>query len=72
MSWAVYLTPMMGSQDPLRAICSQAEWEAMDRERPGFYTLVQGHIPNEGQAERLARGTSGEKPPRGAKVPAAS
>jgi hypothetical protein len=42
----------------------------MDRERPGHFTLIQGNLTNEGQAERLARGTSGEKPPRGAKVPA--
>jgi hypothetical protein len=65
--WAVYLMPMKAGQDAVRAICTQAEWEAMDRDRPGHFTLIQGHLTNEGQAERLARGRSGETPPRGAK-----
>jgi hypothetical protein len=68
--WAVYLVPVKGDQEPARAICTQAEWEAMDRDRPGYFTLVRGGLTNEGQAERLARGTAGEKPPRGAKTAA--
>jgi hypothetical protein len=70
--WAVYWMPMKPGQDPVRAICSQAEWEAMDRAKPGFYTLIEGNLTNEGQAERLARGNAGATPPRAAKVPAAS
>jgi hypothetical protein len=63
--WAVYLMPMKAGQDPVRAICTQAEWASMNRDRPGHFTLIQDNLTNEGQAERLARGTSGEKPPRG-------
>lgn len=35
----------------------------MDRARPGYYMLIQAGIANEGEAERLARGTSGESTP---------
>lgn len=65
--WVVYLMPLKAGQDPVRAICSQAEWEAMDRAKPGHFTLVQGGLANEGEAERLARGRSGETPARGDK-----
>jgi hypothetical protein len=64
-AWVVYLRPLKAGQDPVRAICSQAEWEAMDRANPGHLTLLHGNLPNEGAAERLARGTAGERPPRG-------
>jgi hypothetical protein len=66
--WAVYWMPMKAGEEPVRAICAQAEWEAMDRAKPGYYTLIQGNMPSEGQAERLARGKSGETPPRGTKA----
>jgi hypothetical protein len=67
VGWAVYLKPMKAGQEPVRAVCTQAEWEALDRADPGVYTLIQGNLTNEGQAERLARGRSGEVLPRGAK-----
>jgi hypothetical protein len=60
--WAVYHSPMKGCPEGVRAVCSQEEWEAMDLAKPGFRTLVRGHIMSEGEAERLARGRSGEKP----------
>ena len=41
---------------------------AMDAARPGFFTLVRAGIANEGEAERLARGTAGEAKPRNAKA----
>ena len=64
--WAVYLMPVKGSPDGLRGVCLQEEWEALDRAKPGVFTLVQGHMASEGQAEQLARGKSGEKPSRAA------
>jgi hypothetical protein len=64
VSWVVYLMPIKGSPEGLRAICEQSEWETMERNRPGHYTLIQGGLTNEGEAEKLARGTSGDKPPR--------
>ena len=69
--WAVYSFPMKGSPDGMRAVCEQGEWEAMDRAKPGFYTLIQAGIVNEGEAERLARGTSGDTKPRPPKWQAA-
>ena len=65
--WAVYLMPVKGSPDGLRGVCPQAEWEALDRAKPGVLTLIQGHLPSEAQAEQLARGRSGEKPTRAAR-----
>jgi hypothetical protein len=64
-TWAVYHKPMRGCPDGLRAICSQDEWEAMDRIQPNACTLIQGDMASEGEAERLARGKSGDKPRRG-------
>ena len=66
--WAVYSFPMKGSPDGMRAVCEQAEWEVMDRAKPGFYTLIQSGIVNEGEAERLARGTSGATKPRNSRA----
>jgi hypothetical protein len=44
-----------GKKSGINAVCEQAEWDAMERDRPGYHTLVQEGIPNEGEAERLAR-----------------
>jgi len=64
----VYSIPMKGSPDGVRAVCEQSEWAATDAARPGFFTLVQGGIRNEGEAEQLARGTAGEAKPRSPKT----
>lgn len=59
VSWVVYK-----QQDGTNAMCEQSDWEAMERTKPGFYTLIKAGITNEGEAERLARGTSGDSVPR--------
>jgi hypothetical protein len=59
---------MKGSPEGVRALCEQGEWEAMDAARPGFFTLVQGGIVSEGEAEQLARGTAGEAKSRNPKA----
>ena len=46
------------------AVCEQAEWDEMERLRPGAQSAVQFGIATEGLAERLARGTSGDPKPR--------
>lgn len=66
-TWVVYSMPLKNCAEPMRAVCEQREWEAMDQAKPGFYTLIQSGISNEGEAERLARGKSGEVPPRNPK-----
>ena len=67
-TWAVYTMPMKGSPGGVRAVCEQGEWGAMDAAKPGFFSLVRGGIANEGEAERLARGTAGAAKPRNARA----
>jgi hypothetical protein len=59
-AWVVYLMPDAKHPEGRRAVCEQGEWDAMELAQPGHYTLVQAGIRNEGEAERLARGTSGD------------
>jgi len=59
-SWVVYLMTQYKKPEQMRAVCEQKEWEAMERARPGYHTLVQAGIASESEAELLARGTSGD------------
>jgi hypothetical protein len=70
LSWVVYRVTIKGQADGPNAVCEQAEWEAMERDRPGLHTLVRAGIASEGEAERLARGTSGDPAPRAARTAA--
>jgi hypothetical protein len=51
-------------QGGARGVCEQSEWDAMELARPGYRTLVMGGIASEPEAERLARGTAGDRAPR--------
>ena len=53
--WVVYRMTIHGKPSQLNAVCEQGEWEAMERSQPGYHTLIRAGIPNEGEAERLAR-----------------
>lgn len=64
-SWVVYRMPVKGTPDGMNAVCEAAEWAALEAARPGYLTLVRQGIVNEGEAERLARGVSGDPKPRG-------
>jgi hypothetical protein len=57
VSWVVYRMTLHvhGKTAGANAVCEQAEWEEMERVKPGYHTLVQAGITNEGEAERLAR-----------------
>jgi hypothetical protein len=66
-SWVVYQMSLPDNAAPRMAVCEQAEWDAMERVRPGRHTLVRGGIPTEAEAELLARGTSGDPAPRPAR-----
>jgi hypothetical protein len=59
MLWVVYRMTIKGKPSVISAVCEQGEWDAMERERPGHHTLVLAGIANEGEAERLARSSSG-------------
>jgi hypothetical protein len=63
-AWVVYQMTLHGKQLAGNAVCRQSEWEAMEAQQPGCYTLVRSGILNEGEAERLARGTAGDRPMR--------
>ena len=67
VSWVVYLMTIHGKPLGRNAVCEQAEWDEMEQDRPGYHTLVRGGITNECEAEKLARGTSGDKQPRAAR-----
>ena len=70
-SWVIYQAVSKGVVSGPNAVCELAEWEAMERARPGAQSVVQLGIATEGMAERLARGTSGDPVPRASrKAPA--
>ena len=60
MSWVVYEMPLRGKAIAMNAVCAQAEWDAMELANPGGHRLIRQGITNEGEAEKLARGTSGD------------
>lgn len=63
-SWVVYLITVHGKPSGMNAVCEQSEWDAMQRSQPGYHTLVRSGIASESEAEKLARGTSGDVKPR--------
>lgn len=63
-SWVVYKITIRGQETGMNAVCEQEEWEAMEKAQPGHHTLVQDGILSESEAEKLARGTSGDPKPR--------
>jgi hypothetical protein len=60
--WVVYFKSLDGKLAGARAVCGQAEWDALERAKPGALTLIRDGITNEAEAELLARGTSGDRP----------
>ncbi len=56
-SWVVYRMTIHNKASGVNAVCEQAEWEAMELNRPGYHTLIKAGMTNEGEAERLARST---------------
>ena len=65
-AWVVYQAAVKGMEQGPNAVCDQAEWDAMEAAAPGANRLIRGGITNEAEAERLARGASGDLKPRGA------
>jgi len=58
--WVVY---EIGAGDKLQGmnmVCEQGEWDALELAQPGKHKLIRTGIATEGEAERLARGTSGD------------
>jgi hypothetical protein len=66
-AWVVYL--MIGKKtNGIKAVCEQADWDAMERANPGQQQLIQQGILTETEAELLARGASGDSKPRSSKM----
>lgn len=62
--WVVYQT-VTGKTAGMRVVCAQAEWEALQVSQPGQHKLVKQGIVSEAEADKLARGTLGDKKVRG-------
>jgi hypothetical protein len=58
--WVVYEMGAGGKDQGINVVCEQGEWDALELAQPGKHKLIRGGITNEGEAERLARGTSGD------------
>jgi hypothetical protein len=73
VSWVVYRMTIHGKPKGVNAVCEQDEWEAMERAAPGYHPLILAGIPNEGEAERLARSGpldgATSKPPKSQTLP---
>lgn len=65
-TWVVFQA-MQGEQSGIRSVCTQSEWTAIVARKPGVNQLVQGGIASETEAEKLARGTSGDVKKRAAR-----
>jgi len=63
-SWAVYQIAANGKEPDVNAMCDQDDWAEIERLSAGRCILIRANITNEGEAERLARGTSGDAKPR--------
>lgn len=63
-AWVVY-EAVQGDNVGRKSVCRQSEWVAIETRFPGHNKLVQGGITNETEAEKLARGTSGDAKKRG-------
>ncbi len=66
-TWVIYLMTIR-KHDGMKAVCEQAEWDAMELKRPGYHQLIQAGFTSEAEAELIARGESGAAKPRAAKM----
>jgi hypothetical protein len=57
--WVVYQTPPIGKDGPGTVVAERAEWERLERERPGQFLLLRAGMATEGEAEQFARTASG-------------
>ena len=62
-TWVVYET-ITGPNAGRNSVCTAADWSALMASKPGENRLIMEGIANENEADKLARGTSGDKPPR--------
>ena len=58
--WVVYEIGAAGKLQGMKVVCEQDEWDALELAQPGKHKLIRIGIANEGEAEGVARGTSGD------------
>ena len=58
--WVVYEIGAAERNQGMNVVCEQDEWDALELAHPGKHKLIRTGITNEGEAERLARGTCGD------------
>ena len=59
MSWVVYQS-VQGKQLGAKSVCDAREWAALEAANPGANEVLHSGLQSESQAEKLARGTSGD------------
>ncbi len=62
-TWVVYDLRIRKDQRVVKAVCRQAEWDALERARPGEQPIVQAGLRTEGEADTVARGEPPVVPP---------
>jgi hypothetical protein len=62
-AWVVYRMTLSKGKVGGNVVCEQREWDAIERAQPGLHLLIRAGIGTEQEAEKLARGTSGDLPP---------
>jgi hypothetical protein len=61
-TWVVYRIALTKKHLETNALCTQSEWDAMEPGAPGVHlTLLHAGIKSEAEAERLGRGTLGDR-----------
>ncbi len=53
--WVVYKAAAEKNLGGHHAVCSQQEWNDLEKSLPGVHTLIREHIRNEAEAEQYAR-----------------
>jgi hypothetical protein len=54
-TWVVFRVASPAAGDVALGVCDRAEWEAMQRDLPGYYAPVRDGFASEAAAERFAR-----------------
>lgn len=67
-TWVVFQMTLRGPLPGTKAVCRQSEWAAMEQAKPGVHILIRDGIGTEAEAERFARGTSGDNRNKGISV----
>jgi hypothetical protein len=63
-TWVVYRMMLKGNAVGGNVMCSKREWDMIEAYNPGYHILLHSGLKTEQEAEKLARGTAGDKPPR--------